>query len=113
MAARKTAAGSSAHGKTPTAPLMREALMLSLQREAGKGSKTRLQMVADALVDRAIKGEPAALREVFHRVDGKISEAPNGGEGSGPVDLEIRWLTKAEKMPGAKPTREGADSSKP
>jgi hypothetical protein len=94
---------------------MREALLLSLQREAGKGQKSRrrLQMVADALVDAAIKGEMAALREVFHRVDSKISEAPSGAEGSGPVELEIRWLTEADQMPGAETTRERADASKP
>ena len=39
-------------------------------------------MVADALVDAAIKGEMAALREVFQRVDGKLSEARAAGRGS-------------------------------
>jgi hypothetical protein len=114
MAARKTAAGSPAPGRTTTAPLMREALMLSLQREAGKGSKTRrLQMVADALVDAAIKGEVAALREVFHRIDGKTAEAPGGEEGRGPGELRIRWLTEADEVPGAEPTPGCAKSSKP
>ena len=99
MAARKSAPRGA---KPAPAQLMREALLLSLQREQGKRlkSRRRLQMVADALVDAAIKGEMAALREVFQRVDGKISEAQRGGEGDGPVDLEIRWLTEAEKMPG-------------
>jgi hypothetical protein len=105
MTARKTAAGA-VRGKPASAQLMREALLRSLQREAGKGLKNRqrLQMVADALVDAAIKGEMAALREVFHRIDGKISEAASGGEGSGPVELEIRWLTEADAMPGAETT---------
>ena len=54
---------------------------------SGKGSKgrQRLQMVADALVDAAIKGEMAALREVFQRIDGKTLRRPErrGGEGPG------------------------------
>jgi len=112
MAARKSAPRGA---KPAPAQLMREALLLSLQRETGKRlkSRRRLQMVADALVDAAINGEMAALREVFQRVDGKISEAQRGGEGGGPVDLEIRWLTEAEKMPGRETRREGAGSSKP
>ncbi|HSY88872.1 MAG TPA: hypothetical protein VLA85_20080 [Verrucomicrobiae bacterium] len=102
MAARKTSAGSPARGKKATAPLMREALMLSLQREAGKGSKTpRSQMVADALVDAAIKGEMAAVREVFHRIDGKTAEALGGEERRGPGELRIRWLTAEDEVPGA------------
>jgi hypothetical protein len=53
-----------------------------LEREGGKGSKTRrLQMVADALVDAAITGEMAALREVFQRIDGKTAEARAAGRG--------------------------------
>ena len=102
MPARKTSAGSPARGKKATAPLMREALMLSLQREAGKGSKTpRSQMVADALVDAAIKGEMAAVREVFHRIDGKTAEALGGEERRGPGELRIRWLTAEDEVPGA------------
>ena len=114
MAVTKSPSRSQPGAKPASSQLVREALLRSLRREAGEEPKSRqrLQMVADALVDRAIKGEIAAVREVFHRVGLKIPEAPNGGEGSGPVDLEIRWLTKAEKMPGAKPAREGADSSK-
>jgi hypothetical protein len=100
MAARKTSAGSSARGKTAAAPPMREALMRSLEREAGKGSKTpRLQLVADALVDAAIEGEMAAVREVFHRVDGKTAEALGGEERRGPSELRIRWLTAEDEVP--------------
>jgi hypothetical protein len=114
MAARKTAARPPVGAKPASAQLMREALLSSLQREGGKGSKTRrLQMVADALVDAAITGEMAALREVFQRIDGKIAEAPSGREAGGPVELEIRWLTEADEMPGAKTARKGGDGSKP
>ena len=114
MAARKTASGA-ARGKPASAQLMREALLLSLQREGGKGPKSRqrLQMVADALVDAAIKGEMAAVREVFHRIDGKTAEALSGEERRGPGELRIRWLTAAYEVPGAEPMPGCAKSSRP
>ena len=80
--------------------LMRDALLLSLHREAAKGVKTkRLQMVADALVNAAIKGELVALREVFDRVDGKISHIVSSEDGAAGAELRIRWLTKADLAP--------------
>ena len=104
MATRKKAAGTGPASNQP----MREALLRSLRREQ------RLQMAADALVDRAIEGEMAALREVFQRVDGKLSDAPSGGEGKRPVDLEIQWPKKVEKIRSATTTTPaGAESSKP
>jgi hypothetical protein len=112
MATRKKAAGA----RPASAQLMREALLRSLQREQGKVLKgrQRLQLAADALVDAAIEGDMAALREVFQRVDGKLSDAPSGGEGKRPVDLEIQWPKKVEKIQSATTTTPaGAESSKP
>jgi hypothetical protein len=94
MAARETPAKEWKPGK-----LLRDALLISLNRET-EGMKTkRLQMVADALVDAAIKGELPALREIFDRIDGKVTQAPAGSEEKGPVELRIRWLTAADKVP--------------
>jgi hypothetical protein len=111
MATRKKAAGA----RPASTQLMRRALLRSLQREQGKVPKgqQRLQLAADALVDRAIEGEMAALREVFHRVDGKISDAPNSEEGRGLDGLRIRWLTEADEAPGAEPAPGCANSPKP
>jgi hypothetical protein len=114
MTAKK---GSSAAGGTghASAPLMRAALLRSLRRQTDKAPKSRqrLQRVADALVDAAIKGEMAALREVFHRVDGKITDAPNSEEGRGLDGLRIRWLTEADEASGAAPAPGCANSPKP
>jgi len=56
--------------------LMREALLLSLRREGKKGRPaTRLQLVADALVDAATKGNADAANEIFDRVGGKLPQA--------------------------------------
>ena len=80
--------------------MLRDALLISLNRRAGKDLKTRrMQMVADALVDAAIKGELSALREVFDRVDGKFSHGQGGNGKKAPGELRIRWLTKADLPP--------------
>lgn len=62
--------------------MMRDALMLSLKREAerkdenGMPVKTkRLYMVADALVDCAIAGDVQAIKEINDRVDGRVPQA--------------------------------------
>ena len=93
MAARRTA------GRDPD-KLLRDALLISLNRPVEKGKNTkRFQMVADALVDAAIKGELAALREVFDRVDGKFPKSPADSAKKPPEVLRIRWLTKADLPP--------------
>lgn len=69
---------------------MRDALIIALHREAEKGQKTkRLQRVAEALVDRAIKGDVAATREIFDRVDGKKVMPRPSDIG---LSEEIEWL---------------------
>ncbi len=56
--------------------LMRDALLIALNREAEKGSKTkRWQSGAEAIVAKAIEGDVAACREIFDRVDGKVPQA--------------------------------------
>jgi ribosomal protein L17 len=80
--------------------LLRDALLISLNRKAEKGLKAkRLQMVADALVDAAIKGELTALREVFDRVDGRFTRGQAGDGKENPGELRIRWLTAADEPP--------------
>lgn len=89
MAVRRTA---STGGKPDK--LMRDALMLSLHREAAKGVKTkRLQLVAERLVDAAIEGDMAAVKEIFDRVDGKVPQAHVGDDGPIKHELVLRWMT--------------------
>lgn len=86
--------------RKPSDKQLRDALMASLNRPAEKGTKTkRLQMVADALVDAAIKGELTALREVFDRVDGKFPKGTANPAKKAPEELVIRWLTDADEPP--------------
>ena len=83
MATRKKAAGA----RPASTQLMREALLRSLQREEGKVLKgrQRLQLAADALVDAAIEGEMAALRELLQRSRRQALRRPErrGGEATG------------------------------
>lgn len=61
--------------------IMTDALIIALHREAagadGKPTK-KLNAIADKLVDRAIDGDVAAIKEVFDRSDGKVP-MPVGG----------------------------------
>ena len=51
--------------------VMRDALVASLSRQAKKGKRTtRLQAVADKLVDLALEGDFYAVKDIFDRVDG-------------------------------------------
>lgn len=78
--ARKTPAKGSKPDK-----LMKDAIMLSLRREASKGVKTkRLHLVADKLVDRAIEGDIQAIKEINDRIDGKVPQGVTGAD-DGPI----------------------------
>lgn len=71
--------------------LMRDALIVELKREAiaSDGTVTiKLRKVAAKLVDEAIDGNVAAIREINERVDGKVPQAVVGDDGSPPVMLE-------------------------
>jgi hypothetical protein len=47
----------------------------------------RLQLVAGALVNAAIKGDVDAAKEIFDRIDGKLPQAAIGEDG---VTVTIR-----------------------
>lgn len=76
--------------------LMRDALSLELHREANDedGSAVKkLRLVARKLVDKAIEGDVAAIKEINDRMDGKVPQAVAGADGEGPVKhlLEVSW----------------------
>ena len=76
MARRNTPGG----GPKPD-KLMRDALALELHQEVKlkTGEKIKkLRLVARALVDNAIDGDTAAVRECFDRMDGKVPPSANG-----------------------------------
>jgi hypothetical protein len=56
--------------------LMRDALALELAQDVrlSKNEKVKkLRLVARSLVDNAIEGDTAAIKEVFDRMDGKVT----------------------------------------
>lgn len=58
--------------------LMRDALMIALNREAesADGQKTKkINIIATKLVDLAVNGDIQAIKEVADRVDGKPAQA--------------------------------------
>ena len=69
--------------------LMRDALIVSLKRQAEKGLKTRqLQVVAEALVVKAMEGDVPAIKEIFDRVDGKVPQENHNTNEMGDNTLE-------------------------
>ncbi len=60
-------------------------------KEAIEGSdKTKLRAVADALVDKAMSGDVAAIKEVADRIDGKVPQALVGDDEFDPINLISR-----------------------
>lgn len=75
--------------------LMRDAIIVALHRQAedanGKPTK-KLALVAAKLVEKAIDGDVAAIKEVADRVDGKSVQQTDLNV-SGQLDLR-GWLQK-------------------
>jgi hypothetical protein len=83
--------------KAPRGPYIdkpfREALRLAVKRSADadvKG-KTKLDKIAAALVDEAVKGDVPAIKEIGDRLDGRVPQAVTG-EGGGAIALAVTWL---------------------
>ena len=73
---------------------IRDALILALHEEARDehGAKTsKLRLVASKLVDLAIGGDMAAIKEIGDRVDGKpVQQLADVG---GDTHLTVSWLS--------------------
>ena len=73
--------------------LMRNALALELhQEDVIEGVKIkRLRRVAKALVDRALEGDIAAIREINERMDGKVPQAlQHTGDEENPIAHTVK-----------------------
>ena len=58
--------------------LFRDALMLALKET--DGDRLRLRRIADKLVENAMAGEIAAIREVADRIDGRVPQPLRGSD---------------------------------
>ena len=79
---------------------MRQALSAALRRLAEDGdgqSAEMLELVALALIDRALDGDVPAIREIFDRMDGKTALGATTDDGPRKVTLEWKdpqdWST--------------------
>ena len=71
---------------------MRQALSAALRRQAEDGdgqSAEMLELVALALIDRALDGDVPAIREIFDRMDGK--SAAGATMDNGPRKVTLEW----------------------
>jgi hypothetical protein len=83
--------------------LFRNALLAALKKVDGDAEK--IQRVADKLVDNALAGETAAIREIADRIDGKIpAPAALSPDDNTRLIIEIRSFPDpriAENQPSA------------
>jgi hypothetical protein len=83
---------------------MRDALALELAAdhtvtdpETGRKIKIRkLRLVIRSLINKAIKGDVAAIREINERMDGKVATVVKGEGEGGAIPIDIRNLTTAQ-----------------
>ncbi len=81
---------------------MRDALMLELHETipfpVSRGNKKtnpikKLRLVARSLVNEAIKGDIAAVKEINDRIDGKVTQIIAGEGKGGGLRREIKNIT--------------------
>ena len=80
--------------------LWRDALMVAVKREMAGGKSRKLAKLADALVDRALDGDVAALREIGDRLDGKPTQGVElGGTEGGAIEVkDVSMIEVARRL---------------
>lgn len=70
--------------------LMRDALIIALKREVKVGGKKtkRFAQIVEKMAQLAADGDGPLIREIFDRVDGKVSQAITGKDG-GPLEIDL------------------------
>jgi ribosomal protein L17 len=67
-------------GRPPKEKSFANMLNIAIKEAIEGTDKTKLRAVADALVDKAMSGDVAAIKEVADRLDGKVPQAIAGDE---------------------------------
>lgn len=67
----------------------RDALRLAISE--AEDNPRKLRRIAEALYDKAIEGDVAAIKEIGDRLDGKVPQAIGGSEELGPVETVVTW----------------------
>jgi hypothetical protein len=77
-------------GRPPKEKSFANMLNIAIKEAVDGSDKTKLRAVADALVNKAISGDVAAIKEVADRLDGKVPQGVIGGdEDDNPIVQEI------------------------
>lgn len=77
-------------GRPPKEKSFANMLNIAIKEAIEGTDKTKLRAVADALVDKAMSGDVAAIKEVADRLDGKVPQGVIGGdEDDNPIVQEI------------------------
>lgn len=71
-------------GRPPKEKSFANMLNIAIKEAIEGTDKTKLRAVADALVDKAMSGDVAAIKEVADRLDGKVSQ-PLAGDPDAPL----------------------------
>lgn len=80
-------------GRPPKEKSFANMLNIAIKEAIEGTDKTKLRVVADALVDKAMSGDVQAIKEVADRLDGKVPQGVIGGEdGDNPIDIVTRVL---------------------
>ena len=74
-----------------TAKPIARALVAALEATAPGTERSNLHRIVDSLIDKAIGGDLAAMREIFDRIDGKASAAGAGGGAEEPPRVRFEW----------------------
>jgi hypothetical protein len=67
-------------GRPPKEKSFANMLNIAIKEAIEGTDKTKLRAVADALVDKAMTGDVAAIKEVADRLDGKVPQGVIGDE---------------------------------
>jgi hypothetical protein len=79
----------------------REALQAAVSEKDERGT-TRLRLIAERLVEQALKGEGWAIQQVSDRIDGKVPQAIIGGEEDDPP-VAVQFIELRAVRPNATP----------
>jgi hypothetical protein len=70
------------------AKIWSDAIARALKIEDPRKKRLRLDLLAEALIDKALTGDVGALKEIGDRIEGKPIQ-PITGEGGGPLIVEL------------------------
>lgn len=76
----------------PRGETLTECIRSALDRK--KGAKTQRQVIADAVAQRAARGEMDAVRFIAERLEGKV---PDKTEQSGKLEIEVVYAKRGPK----------------